>query len=437
MKLYFDNSFIMRKLILFAAIALLCTACSNDGSDVKEVEAQERFGWTGPDLYGNVKSVTVNVFGLKQKFDEEIYGDKVYHNVFYFDSSTGNVTEAIYYDDGKINRRSTYSYDSNGKVLESKFYDENEELCYMWIHAYDSEGNLVEKCHRFPDGSLDSKFIYAYDSNGNLIEENRYDFRTDNEETKFVYVYDHRGNVIEENRYGSASGNLFAKLVADYDSTGTHKDWALYAIDGMIGWYHAGSKNLKQGSRFVFEDNIVKYPYSDKDLESVNQCDSTGMTYSSGRLIYKRIYSYNSLGQKIEFCKKENSYYDSGIHSLYNDPIDKFSYLYDSDGNLIERTLIDGGGFLDDNETYVYDSKGNMIEERLYRKDGSLRTKRICIYDVNGRKTEETLYGGDAGQPISKSIYEYDSKGNVIEVKDYYPMNWPSNVTQYEIEYYQ
>lgn len=432
MKLYFDNSFIMKKLMSFAVIALLCAACNNNSSEVKQEEAPERNGWAGPDLYGKVKSVTVKEFSLLQNFDEEIIGDMNKHEIYHFDSSNGNVIEHIEYDaDGKISHRSTYSYDSNGKVLESKFYDENGELNYMWIHAYDSNGNLIEKCTRFPDGSLDSKFIYAYDSNGNLIEENRYDFRTDNEETKFVYVYDHRGNVIEENRYGSASGDLFAKLVADYDSTGTHKDWALYAIDGMIGWYHAGSKNLKQGSRFVFEDNIVKYPYSDKDLESVNQCDSTGMTYSSGRLIYKRIYSYNSLGQKIEFSKKGNSYYDSGIHIIYNDPIDKFSYLYDSDGNLIERILIDGGGILDDNETYVYDSKGNMVEENSYNKDGSLSSKIIHMYDENGREIEYTYYDRD-GQ--FKYTYVYDSNGNVIEVKGNY---WYNSLTQYEIEYYQ
>lgn len=434
MKLYLDNTFIMKKLMSFAVIALLCAACNNNSSEVKMEEAPERNGWAGRDLYGNVKSVTVKEFSLLQNFDEEIIGDMNKHEIYHFDSSNGNVIEHIKYDaDGKITDRSTYSYDSNGNVLESKFYDENDKLFYMWIHAYDSEGNLVEKCYRSSDGSLSSKFIYAYDSNGNLIEENRYDFRTDNEETKFVYVYDHMGNVIEENRYNSASGDIFDKVIVDYDSTGAHKGWADYIVDGKDAYFYRGTKNIEKWTKFVFDDNIVKYPYSDKDLESVNQCDSTGVVHTSGRLMYKRIYSYNSQGQKIEYYTKNNNYFDSGSYHYCS--ICKFSYLHDSDGNLIERILIDGGGILDDNETYVYDSKGNMVEENSYNKDGSLSSKIIHMYDENGREIEYTYYDRD-GQPMSKYTYVYDSNGNVIEGKNY-SKSWGNWITQYEIEYYQ
>jgi hypothetical protein len=79
----------MKKFFLFVTAVLTVVGCG-DSSNGEKV-APERYGWDGPDLYGNVKSVTVTSYNLSSKFGEEIIGDEVQNDVYNFDSSHGNV----------------------------------------------------------------------------------------------------------------------------------------------------------------------------------------------------------------------------------------------------------------------------------------------------------------------------------------------------------
>ena len=112
-------------------------------------------------------------------------------------------------------------------------------------------------------------------------------------------------------------------------------------------------------------------------------------------------------------------------------------YYFNEEGDVIKSNDFN---FMN---KYTYDSARNITEEARYRPDGSLAWKEINKYDSAGNKTEEAQYGSGGwsvwlqmliyesnskenrfewnsdGSLSWKSIYKYDSRGNMIEETDY------------------
>src|SRR6187401_3244097 len=69
---------------------------------------------------------------------------------------------------------------------------------------------------------------------------------------------------------------------------------------------------------------------------------------------------------------------------------------------------------LSDSSTIVFNSQGNIIEKSIYKADGTLKMKTIYTYDYNGRLTEQNGYKS-GGTLEWGSTYKYDSNGKKIE----------------------
>ena len=70
-----------------------------------------------------------------------------------------------------------------------------------------------------------------------------------------------------------------------------------------------------------------------------------------------------------------------------------------------------------DSVVTMYDETGNATERKEYAPDGGLVRADICKYDNNGNQIEESRYNADRCE--WKGVYNYDEKGNLIEVSDY------------------
>lgn len=64
---------------------------------------------------------------------------------------------------------------------------------------------------------------------------------------------------------------------------------------------------------------------------------------------------------------------------------------------------------------YIYDSKGNLIEERWDSRTPYNRWKRIYIYDEKNQEIEMQEYKGQDNLFVRKNVQSYDSYGNVIK----------------------
>ena len=326
-----------RTYVLFVATLLVATAFAQP----KKQPAPEREGWKNyyekdalQPIYGDVKMVAVTKYHLNEKFGELVKGGRQYTMSYKFNQQ-GDVISYMYpepypyyyvYD-------WFWKYNSEGKVKDLSVYrrstdsenNENSELKKKYIYTYDSSGNLIELATYDDDGLLEEKTIVRYDANGNAIEESRFESSGYAKSRRF-FKYDTNGNIIEE-----LDANSVPKYKYKYDSWGNRIDVELYATAECVG------------SRYEYE--------------------------------------YNSNGDVIRF-----SVYDGYDNSLRGE--NRYSYVYDSAGNRIEKAKYYQEGPLDRKYVWKYDTVGNVVEETCFVGDAMV-PEYVIEYDIVYREQNE------------------------------------------------
>jgi hypothetical protein len=123
----------------------------------------------------------------------------------------------------------------------------------------------------------------------------------------------------------------------------------------------------------------------------------------------------------------------------------KYTYKYNSDGQLAEKTTYFNSGVKSLIETFIYTGNRRETTERHeYPENHKYSAKSIQIYDKNGDLIEETQYDYE-GKFMSKTSYTYelDTKGNWIVQKSFDNVKVkgktvlkPSSITYRTITYY-
>ncbi len=147
-----------------------------------------------------------------------------------------------------------------------------------------------------------------------------------------------------------------------------------------------------------------------------------------GALAIKFSYIYDKEGNEIE----RNKYLLSD-NTLQNKYICKF----DKDRNKVEENSYDSDGNLDEKLTYKYDKEGNEIERNEYDSEHNLKEKFIHTYDNDNNVIERIKYNAD-GKLDWKSKIEYilyDSKGNWLNQINYFK-DKPVIIIERTIKYY-
>ena len=165
---------------------------------------------------------------------------------------------------------------------------------------------------------------------------------------------------------------------------------------------------------------------------------------------YEYVWEYDELGRKI--FETKNFYYDDSdeVRASYTYKIE-----YTEDGHTVS-TRTDGGGhsvterdengrlIRADNTYYEYDEHGELTA--ITDKDGKKKQRYDNVYDENGRLTEQIWYmpkttpdGQTEKEPITKTTYEYNEAGELIESCYYESENGElklSLTVLYEYEYF-
>lgn len=111
---------------------------------------------------------------------------------------------------------------------------------------------------------------------------------------------------------------------------------------------------------------------------------------------------------------------------------------FNSKGDVVECICRDGDGSLHYKTLYKYDSQGNMIEEvRCNDPDSQYGSYPVAFYkyDAQGNMIEAISLWPDYDFP--KIIYRYDSQGNCVEEVKYYNRDAtkPDCIVLYKIVY--
>ena len=162
----------MKRLALILTILIAAASCALSAAD-----APKRQGWDYKyktpltPLYGNVESLTITEYSLKDSLGVLSRSKIEVKNCFNFNES-GDVTErAKYNSDGSLNDKFIYKYDKKGNMTEYAWYKSDGSFIHKYIYKYDKKGNMTEIASYNLFGLLSRERIYEYDKKGNKIKE--------------------------------------------------------------------------------------------------------------------------------------------------------------------------------------------------------------------------------------------------------------------------
>jgi hypothetical protein len=275
----------MKKLYLMAS-AFILSVFANP-CNAQRPAAPERDALIDTDydyaLYGDVSSIKVSTYELKDNFGTESKGSLLDSHVIRFDSRGQVSTAKIYFGEG-VSELCTYSYNSQGKITTVDHKEESGSIAGKTIIKYNSNGKKIQHSRYNGDGSLYTKDLFEYNSSGKLSRE---------------YCY-------------GDDGSLYSKNVYNYGSNG--KVSSIYGYD---------SANVLQYKKIFSYDqfkNLIKFSTYD----------------GNGAKIYEETYKYNSNGYMTSSTERDFMY---GYKLTYK-------YKYDSKGNVIEKRSYNGDALI-------------------------------------------------------------------------------------------
>jgi RHS repeat-associated protein len=323
----------------------------------------------GYDRAGNANSLK-DALGQITAFD---YGD--------FDRMTAMTDAKVHTSD--------YSYDEKGN-LESITYPDSTQEHYL----YDAKGNISQSTNR-----RGTPISYSYDANGLVLRKEYADG------TSVAYTY-----------------NAIGDLTSVTDQTGI-TSFTYDSNHGLKRITYPGGRFLEfsydsAGRRISSVDQLgytLNYAYDDKGLLSSIQGLVRYSYDEKQRLVRKELgngvyttYKYDLADNLIQLIN----------YSSENAILSRFDYSYNSLGNRISMSTLDGDW------TYTYDVTGQLTKAQFVSSNASIPNKSISyVYDAVGNRVQEiedsvtTDYSTNEMNQydqVGNTTYAYDEDGNLI-----------------------
>lgn len=232
-------------------------------------------------------------------------------------------------------------------------------------------------------------------------------------------IYNRMGNYVEK-KYFRQNGALMNKEVFLYASDGLIQESSTYYADGTL--YSKKSYDILGK---LIEDATYKADGSYETLVTlINDSNSNlverNFYLNDGVLRCKTIYVYNGAGKILEV----QSYGKDGVITGLS------KYSYDSKG----YKLTESGSSGKMSSFSRYNEKGYLIEQSSGSEENMYSDSRTTYSYDNQNNLIEIIYFRNTKNEVSKYIYEYDLKGNLI-TENYYYNNLLQSKFVFSVEY--
>lgn len=265
-----------------------------------------------------------------------------------------------------------YTYDANGNRLSQTDIFGNQTL-----YTYNSNNQLLTKTD-YADPATPLTTRYVYDAENHLT----YVISPVGEVTRYIY-----------NSYGQQTGVVqYTDPVNDIYSTAVNP-----ADAAMYSWATAAGR-----SKLVAHRTDMTYDARGALLTSTTYTAENNDTEATGAGTARTTnYVYNSVGQLVKRFLSTPAMTDPNV-------LPKETFVYDGLGRVLKVT--DFNGVL---TKTIYDSTTTGARATVTLGDNT--TTRTSTYDLAGNLIAYTAWGSDV---TAKTIYVYDSNGNLIRTTD-------------------
>jgi hypothetical protein len=301
-------------------------------------------------------------------------------------------------------------FDENGKKLEiQEDFNRNNEPNTITKFRRNSAGNCIEMA-TYKQKLLVYKEIFEFE-NDHKKSLKIYSGHNEDEKDLFLHAavrYYYKSNkLIQKKQIGGINefeeieglGTLGKKLsyISDDSTTIDFKYTATGKIDSVkINLYHKEYDNFNKNHQKLVKDN--------KTLPTFFKTVSTSFPLYK---IYHHEYDNNDSLKRVTWGKL--------FKVVNNNEEKKIEYKFEKETVTIIKYLISG-----------------RIEEEI-SENGLAKT--LTYYNEIGKKTKYEIFNKKDNQIFSKWIYSYNSKGNLIEKKNYNKLNELVEYSSYNYEY--
>ena len=227
--------------------------------------------------------------------------------------ANGNVICEVMLVDGVDQMRITYTYDEQGRMIESKTVSEIAPAAGGSVtYTYDAQGRVIQRDHFDYRGKPDDQVFLEYDTQGRVIKE-------EGSKTVFRYIYGENNSYVlwEESKINSrtskteylydAAGNCIAVRSYQGDEISSEIIYAYNERNQKISKSTFVNGELAQNSVMEYRDGkeVRTLVYRNGELEGIStpcynqfgECIGSEYVDANGKLIQSFEYEYGYLGQ--------------------------------------------------------------------------------------------------------------------------------------------
>ena len=330
-------------------------------------------------LKGSVEKVVTGRFTYRSENGQWLAGELEIRRIKVF-SPLGDYQTVALYMNGVHYSRHEYTYDENGRKLESRYYkNDSENYTTREIYTYDDRGRLIEEITMeywpvFLGGDrLSGKTVLAYDDRGYISLK-----RLLNDQGVILssvrLTYDDGGRLIRESHYGK-DGKLESILLYKYEGDvlrGIHSlDSSNRILEEVVAGGENGLNDRTQygysGDRAVRSSRTLTDGYiSVNEIVDLTEIDQPGRRVEISFTLEPLVVTFDTEETLQAILSRNTAGRITGVDfKSGNDLLAGFKYYFDNAGRLLAREYTFGENSL--RIDYRYDTAGNWIEERYFR----------------------------------------------------------------------
>lgn len=192
---------------------------------------------------------------------------------YYIFNISGNLTEVLIYQKGRLFSSKKYEYDSNGRKTGYKEYDAQERLYLDVVYQYDDEGRIVSEI-------FDRTYQKMYDDRRKEIDVEYFKYYK-NLYTKVNYKYNVKDMVISK-EYLKPDSTLSFRNEFEYNYKDFMVERSRYDEDGKLSWQEKITNDVlanpikirKFRNHRLVSETIIEYEF-DRYKNWINRVETT------------------------------------------------------------------------------------------------------------------------------------------------------------------